>query len=175
MKTKPEWFVDVYNKFKLHFYREVFNRFQGREASLTTTETFCIDIIYDLNEPTIHEFAEFANISAPNAGYKVNSLIKKGYIEKVRSETDRREYHLRVTNRYLDYYRLSCGYIEEVIDRVRNRFPKEDIDTFEGVLETIATELTPEIDIPLRALMDDKGDADSTRTLRVEEGNSETA
>jgi DNA-binding MarR family transcriptional regulator len=152
MKTKPEWFVDVYNKFKLHFYREVFSRFQDREASLTTTEAFCIDIIYNLDRPTIHEFAEFANISAPNAAYKVNSLIKKGYIEKVRSQKDRREYHLRVTERYLGYYRISCNYIEDVIDRVRTRFPEEDIDVFEGILEAIACELTPEIDIPLHAL-----------------------
>ena len=35
-------FFDVYNKFKLHFYQEIFQRFQGREASLTTVETFCI-------------------------------------------------------------------------------------------------------------------------------------
>lgn len=152
MKTKPEWFVDVYEKFKLHFYQEIFTRFQGREASLTTTETFCVDVIHDLDKPTIHEFAQFAHISAPNAAYKVNSLIKKGYIEKVQSETDKREYHLQVTERYLGYYNLSCNYIEEVIDRVRDRFAPSEIDTFEGVLEAIATELTSEIDIPLRAL-----------------------
>ena len=29
-------FNEVYTKFKLHFYRTVFGRFQKREASLTT-------------------------------------------------------------------------------------------------------------------------------------------
>ena len=29
-------FNEVYTKFKLHFYRAVFGRFQKREASLTT-------------------------------------------------------------------------------------------------------------------------------------------
>ncbi|MCH4185035.1 MAG: MarR family transcriptional regulator [Eggerthellaceae bacterium] len=152
MKSKPEWFIDVYEKFKLHFYREVFNRFQGREASLTTTETFCVDIIHDLNRPTIHEFADFAHISAPNAAYKVNNLIKKGYISKVQSDVDRREYHLEVTDRYTMYHQMSCSYVEEVIDRVRKRFESKDIDTFEKILCAIATELTPEIDIPLKAL-----------------------
>ena len=33
-------FNQVYTKFKLHFYRAVFARFQKREASLTTVETF---------------------------------------------------------------------------------------------------------------------------------------
>ena len=31
-------FFTVYTKFKLHFYQEIFRRFQSREASLTTME-----------------------------------------------------------------------------------------------------------------------------------------
>ena len=73
-----ESFLDVYTKFKLHFYQEVFARFQNREASLTAVETFCMEIILALKEPTINEFASFAHISSPNAAYKVNSLIQKG-------------------------------------------------------------------------------------------------
>lgn len=41
-------FFDVYNKFKLHFYQEIFQRFQNREASLTTVETFCMEAIQAL-------------------------------------------------------------------------------------------------------------------------------
>ena len=83
-------FAEVYSKFKLHFYQKVFNRFQEREASLTTVETFCMEIIQALGTPTVNEFASFVQISPPNAAYKVNNLIQKGYLKKVRSETDRR-------------------------------------------------------------------------------------
>ena len=38
-----EVFQDVYTKFKLHFYQNVFQRFATREATLTTVESFCID------------------------------------------------------------------------------------------------------------------------------------
>ena len=64
-------FQDVYTKFKLHFYREIFERFQSREASLTTVETFCMEAIQALRLPTINEFASFMKISPPNAAYKV--------------------------------------------------------------------------------------------------------
>ena len=37
-------FFNVYTKFKLHFYQEIFSRFQDREASLTTVETFCMKV-----------------------------------------------------------------------------------------------------------------------------------
>ena len=79
-------FFHVYTKFKLHFYQEIFRRFQDREASLTTVETFCMETIQALGRPTISEFAAFMRISPPNAAYKVNSLVKKGYLRKVRSE-----------------------------------------------------------------------------------------
>ena len=46
-------FNEVYTKFKLHFYRAVFGRFQKREASLTTVETFCMEIIMALARPTV--------------------------------------------------------------------------------------------------------------------------
>ena len=87
-------FNQVYTKFKLHFYQKVFNRLDNREASLTTVETFCVEIIHALGKPTVNEFASFAQISPPNAAYKINNLIQKGYLRKVRSATDRREYYL---------------------------------------------------------------------------------
>ena len=34
-------FQDVYTKFKLHFYQNIFQRFATREATLTTVESFC--------------------------------------------------------------------------------------------------------------------------------------
>lgn len=141
-------FNTVYTKFKLHFYKEIFDRFQTREASLTTVETFCMETILALGRPTVNEFATFMNISSPNAAYKVNSLIKKGYINKVQSEVDRREYHLEVTQKYNDYYNLSANYMNEVMDRIMKRFSPEDCAKFEEMLTVIGQELMPEVEIP---------------------------
>ena len=50
-------FQDVYTKFKLHFYQNVFQRFATREATLTTVESFCMEGIMAMGEPTIAEFS----------------------------------------------------------------------------------------------------------------------
>ena len=84
-------FQDVYTKFKLHFYQNVFQRFATREATLTTVESFCMEGIMAMGEPTIAEFSRMMQISTPNAAYKIGSLVKKGYVEKIQSTTDRRE------------------------------------------------------------------------------------
>ena len=78
-------FQDVYTKFKLHFYQNVFQRFATREATLTTVESFCMEGIMAMGEPTIAEFSRMMQISTPNAAYKIGSLVKKGYVEKIQS------------------------------------------------------------------------------------------
>ena len=140
-------FFDVYTKFKLHFYKEIFQRFQTREASLTTVETFCMETIMALGSPTVNEFASFMCISPPNAAYKVNSLIKKGYINKIQSEVDRREYHLEVTQKYIDYYNISANYMVNVMERIAERFSPEECEKLEEMLRIVSQELMPEVDI----------------------------
>lgn len=138
-------FAEVYTKFKLHFYQEIFSRFQSREATLTAVETFCMEIILALKEPTINEFASFVHISSPNAAYKVNSLIQKGYVEKIQSPKDRREYHLRPTQKYMDYYNISSNYLQEVMDRIKNRFTQEEASQLDRMLQVVGQELMPEV------------------------------
>lgn len=140
-------FVKVYTKFKLHFYKKFFERVQERETSLTTVETFCMEIIYSINNPTVNEFARVANISSPNAAYKINNLIKKGYLRKVQSETDKREFHLEVTEKYMDYYNITYSYIGKVMERLQERLTSEELVTLEKVLNIMSEELMPEIEL----------------------------
>lgn len=138
-------FDSVYTKFKLHFYQKVFERWEDREATLTTVETFCMEIIYAMKNPTVNEFASVANLSSPNAAYKVNSLVKKGYLRKIQSKEDKREYHLEPTEKYIDYYNISYHYMDTVMDRIQNRFTKEEQAQLEKFLTIVSEELMPEI------------------------------
>lgn len=140
-----ESFGNVYSKFKLHFYQKVFEKWQDREASLTTVETFCMEIIYAMNRPTIEEFARVANISSPNAAYKINNLVKKGYVRKVRSDEDKRVFRLEVTEKYLNYYNISYSYLDTVMKRVEERFSEEEVKQLTYMLDIIDKELMPEV------------------------------
>ena len=135
----------VYLKFKLQFYQRVFQRLESREASLSTVETFSVEVIDALGTPTISEFARFIGISVANATYKVQNLINKGYLRRERSEEDRRKSYLYVTERFHNYKSLHTNYIGTVAQRVEKTFSAEDVDTFRRILETISDELMPEI------------------------------
>ena len=75
-------------------------------------------------------------------------LINKGYIEKIQSETDRREYHLKVTDKYYKYFNLAQDYLNTVVARSREHFSAEDVDKLEEMLRSISRELMPEGNIP---------------------------
>ena len=51
-------FMDVYMKFKLHFYQEVFERSQQKtdRDDLTTLEMFCVEAIQALGGPPSTNF-----------------------------------------------------------------------------------------------------------------------
>lgn len=137
-------FTEVYDKFKLHFYRKVFELVRERDGSLSAMEAFSLEVINMLGQPTVGRFAEFLNISQSNATYKVNNLIKKGYLERQNSRTDRREYHLVLSEKFFNYMSLLSSYEMTVMQRIRERFPREDVEKFSAMLEVISAELMPE-------------------------------
>lgn len=141
-----ENFTEVYEKFELQFFRRVFEKVRERDGSLSAMEAFSLEVIYLLREPTVGQFADFLNISQSNATYKVNSLIKKGYIERQNSQTDRREYHLVLSEKFLNYVGLFNNYAHTVMQRISERFSPEDVQRFDEMLGVIARELMPECD-----------------------------
>lgn len=137
-------FIDVYDKFKLQFYRRVFELVRERDGSLSAMEAFSLEVIKMLDEPTVGQFADFLNISQSNATYKVNNLIKKGYLVRQNSATDRREYHLVLSDKFYNYISLMSNYEATVVDRINERFSKEDVELFDRMLGIISDELMPE-------------------------------
>ena len=117
-------FGRVYTKFKLHFYKQIFSRFEDREATLTTVESFCMEVIMALGEPTIAQFSHMM------------------------STTDKREYRLRPTQKYIDYYNISYSYLHLVMERAKQRFGPDDLAKLEEMLQVVSDELMPEIQLP---------------------------
>ncbi len=134
-------FSNVYTKIKMHFYREVFKKWGNREVSLTTVETFCMEIILSLNKPTVSQFAEFTSLSSANAAEKVNKLISKGYLNKIQSQNDKRVYYLEVTQKYMDYYNISNQYMNYVMNLVEERLTPDELKTANKVLQIMNEEL----------------------------------
>lgn len=132
-------FERLYYKFRANYCK---NLFAGvKEGSLSATDSYCLEVIFLLNKPTVQEFAEYVNISLPNASYRINNLIKKGYVRKSVSEHDKREYHLEVTDKFLNQYGANTSFNNKLMSKIREKFSKEEIEELEAMIKRIVDDI----------------------------------
>jgi DNA-binding MarR family transcriptional regulator len=130
-------FDRLYLMFRANYYRRMVKEIGAREGSLSATESYCVEIIHLMGYPTVTQFAAYLNISAPNANYKINSLVNKGYVVREQSQTDRREQRLRVTDKFLNYYGLNDEVVAELMSQIKTNFSTEETDVLENMLARI--------------------------------------
>ncbi len=130
-----------YERLRLISYRSMFRLLRERDGSLSATEAFAVDVIYLLQGPTVKQFADCLGISQPNATYKINHLIQKGYVEKVPSLSDRREIHLHVTDKFMRYWRESTSSVSRAFQSLQKRFSEEEVAAFSRMLQVLTDSL----------------------------------
>lgn len=134
-------FERLYYKFRDNYCKNLFSSISDEKENLSPTESYCIEAIFLLKRPTVHQFAEYVNISQPNATYRTNQLIRKGYIKKVLSDEDRREYHLEVTDKFLQNYGVNASFNTKLMTGIRDKFSKEEVDLLEKMIKKIVDEI----------------------------------
>jgi len=143
-------FATVYNKCKLMLYDKALDDSGKGKDALTVQEVISMEIITALGEPTINEFLSFAHLSASNAAYRIRQLEKRGYVVREQDAKDRREYHLKATDKYAKEYGAITDYVRLVGSRVRERFPAEDVAKLDEMLTVMGEDLMPEVAARLR-------------------------
>lgn len=137
-----------YESFRLLSYQGLFRLLRERDGSLSASEAYAVDVIYLLRGPTVKQFADCIGISQPNATYKVNNLIQKGYVLKVPSKEDRREAYLHVTDKFMRYCKESDGALTRAMRTLKGKFSMEELRSFVRVMQTfnelISKESLPE-------------------------------
>lgn len=130
-------FQEVYNIFKMNFYKSMCEN----SKELTMQEAFSLDIIYMLGNPTILDYATYMGISQPNATYKINQMIDKGYLVKEVCKNDKRAFRLQVTQKFIDCYRDNDRFIKKTLDDIEQRFDENEVELLKKMLEDIKKQM----------------------------------
>lgn len=109
----------LYRQLRLTSYRQIFGAIRERSGSLSATEAFSADVIQLLGTPTLSQFAQYLGISQPNATYKINNLVAKGYVEKVPSPGDRREIRLQPAGKLKKYLASGEGSFDHAVEALK--------------------------------------------------------
>ena len=130
-------FEKLYFKFRNNYCKNLFSSVTEWKEGLSPTESYCVEAIFLLNRPTVHQFANFVNISQPNATYRITNLMNKGYVRKVLSEIDHREYFLEVTDKFSKDYGMKSNFNLELMNGIRSKFTKEEIALLEKMVKKV--------------------------------------
>lgn len=119
---------EIVRKTKLHFYRSVFREFEDSDRSLSIEESMLLEVIDYLDKPSINDLVNFLHISQPNMSYKVNVLVKKGYVRKVKSNKDQRFLHVVLTEDYLSYKQKKNEFTKDAMTRAEEKLNQKEIE-----------------------------------------------
>ena len=144
-------FQEVYDIFKQNFYATMCKN----SNELTMQEAFSLDIIHMLGNPTILEYANYMRISQPNATYKINQMIDKGFLTKEVTKEDKRCFRLQVTPKFLQLYRDNDRYIEQALGDIEKIFDPEEVKLLIKMLSTV------------KDFLETQGDADDQNYNRL--------
>ncbi len=128
-----------YKKIKLIIYKNMFNRIKDKEEALSSSEYFCLECIYLMGNPTVSQFANFLDISSPNATYKIKQLVKKGFIVKEKSKTDGREYFLKVTQKFYDFYENKEDYV--IVNDLKQNMDKKECKKIDKIMKIMTDQI----------------------------------
>ena len=119
------------------------------DKTLSMNEIHVIEAVSNAGgDNTSKRVAQTLRVSPGTLTASVNTLAAKGYIRKVQSPDDRREYHLEITQKYIDYYNISTAYMTAVMNRISQRFSPEECAKLEDMLTIISRDLMSEVEIP---------------------------
>ena len=156
MYEKIETLLDKF--YKTYYKIEEINLNQVIKC-LTTSELHIIEAIGE-NEITMNKLSDKIGITMGTASVAVNKLTEKQFLERSRSNTDRRKVFVKLTQKGKVALNYHGNFHSTILERITDDIPKEKLDTFVEVFETIMENLdTVKKDIqPESILSFEKGD-----------------
>lgn len=99
---------------------------QGEFKDLSISEIHTIEAIGMYEEKTMSEVAAKLEITTGTLTTAIDKLIKKGYVERNRNETDRRIVNIRLTKRGKLAYRIHEKFHNDMVKRVIDGFSEHE-------------------------------------------------
>ena len=89
----------------------------------------------------MNELSEKLGITMGTASVAVNKLTDKYFIERSRSEDDRRKVYVRLSKKGLIAFKYHGNFHSSILEKITSEISQDDLDTFIKVFETIVTNL----------------------------------
>lgn len=107
---------------------------KGEHQNLTINDMHVIDAIGEDAPKNMSSVAKALQVTTGTLTISVNSLVKKGYVDRVRSEEDRRVVLVSLTESGRRAHRAHKHFHEQMIEHITGRLGKEQSAVLAGAL-----------------------------------------
>ena len=118
-----ELLVDIFNDILVIEQRVLKN---GKFSDVSITEVHTIEAIGIGEAKSMGEVAKTLEITVGTLTIAINNLVKKGYVERVRSETDRRVVKISLTQKAKLLYELHEKFHSDMVKETVTGLSKEE-------------------------------------------------
>ena len=137
MYNKIENLLDQF--YKTYYKLEEINLNQVIKC-LTTTEIHVIEAIGQ-DKITMNELAEKLGITMGTASIAINKLNEKQFIERIRSDEDRRKVFVKLSKKGEMALNYHGNFHSTILEKITENIPKEELKAFVTTFETILNNL----------------------------------
>lgn len=131
---------DVLENFYKLFYETEDLALKRGIKCITHTELHIIEAI-DQDSLTMNELSDRLGITMGTATVAITKLREKGFIERVRSDADRRKVYVSLSKKGLEALNYHNNYHKNIISTITENIPPQDLEHFTGTFELILKNL----------------------------------
>ncbi|MGM1045568.1 DNA-binding transcriptional regulator, MarR family [Paenibacillus uliginis N3/975] len=111
------------------------------DNDLTTSQYFILQMLASENMYTSSEIASALDVTLSAVTNLSNKLVRKGYVERIPSQTDRRSIYLKITEQGLNVNAQMLERYKELTDGLGFDFSEQEVDlliaSYERMIERL--------------------------------------
>lgn len=102
---------------------------------LTPKQLYCIQVINELNNPSLSELAKVLKLTKPTVTVMVDRLEENKYVNKIKSDKDKRTAHLHLTEKGLLAAQLHSNLHKLIAKKLSDRLNETEKQILEVLLK----------------------------------------
>ncbi|MCT4507341.1 MAG: MarR family transcriptional regulator [Tepidibacter sp.] len=133
-----EYIHKVYKKYiEKIMTKQEFSRF-------SINHMYYLEYIYTLNNPTFSQLAQALNVSKPSVTAMIKRLTDQGYVKKMKSEHDKREFHIYLTDRGKEILNAELEVYKHFTEKISKHLSEEEVELFSKLVSKIIVSIKKE-------------------------------
>ncbi|WP_099188264.1 MarR family winged helix-turn-helix transcriptional regulator [Tepidibacter mesophilus] len=131
----------IHKKYKNHIEKIMSNQEFSR---FSINHMYYLEYIYTLNNPTFSQLAHALNVSKPSVTAMIKRLTDKGYVKKLNSEQDKREFHIYLTDRGKEILDAELEIYKSFADKISECLSEDEMKLFSSLVLKITSKIKKE-------------------------------